>query len=183
MRKQALISLIILLLLSGCKINEQVYKEKGFAERVKFVGIDNLAQINPSLYRGAQPTKKGFVNLKKLGVKTIINLRSSHSDENECKGFGFKYYHIKVNPVKTPESSQIRQFIEIATTPENQPVFFHCQLGKDRTGMMCAIYRILCDGWSNEEALSEMDYFGSNYLFNEFIRGFDKNMLTYGQDK
>jgi hypothetical protein len=32
------------------------------------------------LYRGAQPTEEGIKQLKALGVKTIVNLRSLHGD-------------------------------------------------------------------------------------------------------
>jgi len=32
----------------------------------------------------------------------------------------------------------------------------HCQQGADRTGLMCAIYRVAVCGWSKEQAAKEM---------------------------
>ena len=38
----------------------------------------------------------------------------------------------------------------------NTPVFVHCQYGAERTGTMCAIYRIAVEGWNKNEAIEEM---------------------------
>ena len=38
-------------------------------------GIVNFGKVNDVLYRGAQPDDAGLERLKRLGVKTIINLR------------------------------------------------------------------------------------------------------------
>lgn len=40
-------------------------------------GLPNLHKVTEDLYRGAQPTADGIEQLKKMGIKTIINLRSS----------------------------------------------------------------------------------------------------------
>src|ERR1700679_22308 len=40
-------------------------------------GIGNFGKVNDSLYRGAQPDEAGIKSLKALGVKTIINLRTT----------------------------------------------------------------------------------------------------------
>ena len=36
---------------------------------------------------------------------------------------------------------------------ENGPFLIHCQHGADRTGLMSAMYRILEQGWTPEDAL------------------------------
>ncbi len=33
-------------------------------------------------------------------------------------------------------------FLRIVTDPKRVPVLVHCQAGADRTGTMCAVYRI-----------------------------------------
>ena len=32
----------------------------------------------------------------------------------------------------------------------------HCQHGSDRTGTMIAVYRVIIDGWSKDDAVREM---------------------------
>ena len=43
------------------------------------------------------------------------------------------------------------------------PVLVHCQHGADRTGTMCAVYRIAVDGWTKKEAIREMRDGGFNF--------------------
>src|SRR5689334_13434204 len=46
-------------------------------------GVRNFYQVTTNLYRGAQPTVEGMKQLKALGIKTVINLRAFHSDQDE----------------------------------------------------------------------------------------------------
>jgi protein tyrosine/serine phosphatase len=48
-------------------------------------------------------------------------------------------------------------------------VFFHCARGADRTGMFGAIYRIEVEGWTNAEAIEEMQAFGYNDFYKDLI--------------
>ena len=50
--------------------------------------------------------------------------------------------------------------IEIVTDPASRPVYFHCWRGKDRTGAMCAAYRMAVQGWDLSAARREMDLLG-----------------------
>jgi protein tyrosine/serine phosphatase len=93
--------------------------------------------------------------LKKLGIKTIINLRSFRSDRNEIKDTGLEYEQIRVDAWHIRDKAVI-SFLQIVTDPNRTPVFVHCQQGADRTGTMCAIYRIAVQDWSKDEAISEM---------------------------
>ena len=43
------------------------------------------------------------------------------------------------------------------------PVLVHCQHGADRTGSMCALYRIMRQGWKVEDAITEMKDGGYGY--------------------
>jgi len=71
-----------------------------WAEAVKIDGLPNLHRVTPSLYRGAQPLDSGFEQLRKLGVKKVINLRAFHSDRKaaeaaglKCEEISFKTWH------------------------------------------------------------------------------------------
>ena len=52
-----------------------------WATKLDRPGLPNLHKINNRLYRGDQPTAEGIKELEKLGVHTIVNLRSGHSDK------------------------------------------------------------------------------------------------------
>ena len=55
-----------------------------------------------------------------------------------------------------PEREDAVLFLRIVTDPNRTPVLVHCQYGADRTGTMCAIYRIVVQKWPKEEAIREM---------------------------
>jgi malate synthase len=55
-----------------------------------------------------------------------------------------------------PERKEVVKFLQIVTDEKRYPILFHCQHGADRTGIMCALYRIAVQGWSREEAIQEM---------------------------
>ena len=57
--------------------------ERQWAQRLGLPGVENLHKVSDKLYRGAQPIKEGMQQLKELGIKTIVNLRSFHSDRGE----------------------------------------------------------------------------------------------------
>ena len=110
--------------------------------------------MSDDLFRGAQPTREGFANLKALGVKTVVNLRSLHSDRDLLPA-DMDYINIPMKGWHV-ESEDLATFLKIAGDPERQPVFVHCQRGADRTGLACAVYRITVEGWSNDDAIAEM---------------------------
>ena len=167
----------------GGKFN-QLYRDKHGANRVdksrpeiwakpiELPGLPNHYKVSDDLYRGAQPTAEGMRQLKKLGVKTIVNLRLFHSDRNKITGMGFSYQHIPVTAWH-PEDEEVVRFLKIATDPNCTPVFVHCQRGAHRTGLMCAVYRIAVQGWSKSEAIDEM----TNGSFN-FYPGWP-NLIGY----
>jgi protein tyrosine phosphatase (PTP) superfamily phosphohydrolase (DUF442 family) len=134
---------------------ETVPAQKKWAERIELPGLPNLHKVSDDLYRGAQPTAEGMKQLEKLGVKTVVNLRSFHSDRDEIKGTGLAYEHISMTPLSIEDKYVVR-FLQIVTDSSRTPVFVHCQHGADRTGTMCAIYRIAVQGWSKDEAIEEM---------------------------
>jgi protein tyrosine/serine phosphatase len=130
-------------------------RPKKWAEPMKLKGVPNLHKISDGLYRSAQPTAEGMENLRKLGIETIINLRAFHSDRDEIGETGLAYEHIHMKTWH-PEETDVVRFLQIVTNPRRHPVLFHCQHGADRTGTMCALYRVLVQGWTKEEALKEM---------------------------
>lgn len=127
-------------------------------------GLTNFAKVTDVLYRGAQPTKEGFAELKKLGVKTIINLRAKHSDEELIKGLDLNYFSIPINTWSL-DNQHTARFLDIVLDKANQPVFVHCQHGSDRTGTMVAVYRVYVQKWKPEEAIKELPVFGFHKIW------------------
>lgn len=142
-----------------------------WAVRLDKPGLPNFFQVSPVLYRGAQPVAGGMAQLQNLGVKTVVNLRGFHDDDDLMEGTSLAQVSI---PFHTwhPEEEDMVKFLQTVTDPAKQPVFVHCKRGIDRTGTMVAVYRIAVQGWTKEEALREMTRGGFGYdgLFPNLVK-------------
>ena len=144
------------------------------------IGIDNFARITETYYRGAQPDGRGFAELAKLGVKTIINLTSFDALPDEpamVAEAGMKYVAIPMTTRVPPTAEQLAQFLSIVNDPASQPVYVHCVGGKHRTGVMSAVYRMTQHAWTPDQAFKEMKKFkyGATFLhpeFKKFVYGY-----------
>jgi protein tyrosine/serine phosphatase len=133
-----------------------------WAEPIELEGVPNLHRLTPMLYRSEQPTALGMKNLEKLGIRTVINLRAFNSDTQELRGTTLRGVHV---PVLTwnLETEDIVTVMRELRRPENGPFLIHCQHGADRTGLMSAMYRMLEQDWSAEDALQELVQGGYGY--------------------
>jgi len=143
-----------------------------WATPIEREGLPNLHKVSDDYYRGAQPTAEGMQELKKMGIKTVINLRAFHSDRDELGDLDLAYEHIPM-VAWHPEEEDIIRFLKIVTDQKRTPVFVHCQHGADRTGVMSAIYRIVVEDWTKEEAIKEMTEGG--FGFHKIW----KNLITF----
>jgi protein tyrosine/serine phosphatase len=125
-------------------------------------GLPNLHRVSDDLYRGAQPAAGGIRQLEALGVRTIINLRSSDTDRDLLPVPGIAYEHIPMTAWR-PNDDDVVHFLRIVTDESRLPAFVHCRRGADRTGMMVAIYRISVQGWEKEQAIAEMTQGGFRF--------------------
>jgi len=142
-----------------------------WAQPIQMQGVPNLHKVSDTLYRSAQPSAEGMRNLKAMGIETIVNLRAFHSDRDKIGDTGLAYEHIYMKAWH-PEEEDVVRFLQIVTNPKRTPVLVHCLHGADRTGTMCAIYRVAIQGWSKEEALQEMTQggFGFHGIWENLIR-------------
>jgi protein tyrosine/serine phosphatase len=142
--------------------NDLTTRPSNWAIPLNHSGVSNFYQVTTNLYRGAQPSAEGMKELKSMGIKTILNLRSFHSDHGLVSSGDVKLARLHMKPWHA-EDEDVVAFLKIASNTNNLPLFVHCQRGADRTGMICAMYRIVICGWTKESAIEEMKEGGFHF--------------------
>ena len=125
--------------------------------------VSNLHQVTPVLYRSAKLDSADVAQLQTLGVKTVISLRSFHSDTQVLDGSGIRAVRIPINTWAIRDKHVIETMRSIRAAEQQGSVLLHCLHGADRTGLMAAMYRMLYQGWPREKAIDELKNGGYGY--------------------
>jgi protein tyrosine/serine phosphatase len=146
-----------------------------WAEPITLEGVPNLHRLTPLLYRSEQPTALGMRNLEKLGIRTIINLRAFNDDADEVRGTSLRTEHTKILTWRV-DDRHVVEVMRMLRQTENGPFLIHCQHGADRTGLMSAMYRMLEQDWTAEDALAELT--GGGYGYHSMWRNIKRYVLS-----
>lgn len=141
--------------------------------------IPNLRVVSEHVVRGGQPEPEGLKCLHDAGVRVIINLCGSSSlvsffrnsssaptcaetpevaeERAMAKELGMEFISIPLDVFRQPKAENLQDFVNaISKANHDAPVFLHCLHGRDRTGLMTALYRVSCHGWDADKAYAEM---------------------------
>lgn len=55
-----------------------------------------------------------------------------------------------------PADKVVQEFLAVVGNTANHPILVHCFAGVHRTGAMCAVFRMQCQGWPAERAIEEL---------------------------
>jgi protein tyrosine phosphatase (PTP) superfamily phosphohydrolase (DUF442 family) len=112
------------------------------------------------MYRSAQlspETLKG--RIEQHGIKTVLNLRGPQDDDDAwyqaekktCIESGVRLVDLKLDPEKLPHPDVLRALLDEF---ENQasPALMHCRAGADRSGLAAALYLMIHEGKSLDQA-------------------------------
>jgi protein tyrosine/serine phosphatase len=131
-------------------------REAKWARHITLNGVPNLSQVTPNLFRSAQPTSAGFKALEnELNVQTVISLRDFHSDADLLTGTKIERQSVPMNAWHITSESVVAALKLVKAAEARGPVLLHCQHGADRTGVVVAMYRIIFQDWTKEQALDE----------------------------
>jgi protein tyrosine/serine phosphatase len=157
--------------LQTCALAEE--RPTKWAQRVD--GVGNLHKVAENLYRCAQPDAAGMATLEKMGIRTVINLRDSHDDLDEAKGSRLRLLRMEMD-AHGLETERIARVLALLRETEFGPFVVHCQHGADRTGAVCAMFRMVEQGWTREEAIREMREggYGFHALWKNIINYLEK---------
>ncbi len=146
--------------------------------------LPNFHRVNETLYRGAQPTAEGIAQLRRLGVRTVINLRKPEEALAErplVEQQGMNFVSEPLPFFNPPGLEAMRRIQSVLLDPVRQPVFVHCRRGTERTGEVIAVYRVSVEGWSTARALREARSCGLRWWQIRMRRYIGKFLLNPGE--
>tara|TARA_B100001059_G_scaffold175532_1_gene175875 strand:- start:41 stop:718 length:678 start_codon:yes stop_codon:yes gene_type:complete len=132
----------------------------------------NFYQFSPNAFRSNQPSPRRLKKYKKLGIKTIINLRGtpeqSHYllEKETCDELGLVLINCSMwARAFTPK----KYFIELFDNFDKieKPFVVHCKSGADRASIAAAFYQIYIQGYSVKQT---RDQFSIKYLHLKFTK-------------
>ncbi len=142
--------------------------------------ILRFKQVDQGVYRGSQPqNSRDYDTLQSLGIKTILNLRTSGAVDKEraiAEKRGMNFVHAPISNISTillpPRVSSVERALDALSNPNLSPIFVHCKVGKDRTGYIVALHQILHRNVSPRVAFKEMYAMG----FSRYFVGLEKDL-------
>ncbi|CUH81480.1 fused DSP-PTPase phosphatase/NAD kinase-like protein [Tropicibacter naphthalenivorans] len=121
----------------------------------------NFYQIAPGVWRSNQPTHARFEKYAAMGIKTVVNLRGEDGhahylfEKESCDALGLKLINAKIHARNAASLDRVIGVIDALRAAE-KPMLFHCKSGADRAGFTAAMYLMIFEGASVDEAMKQL---------------------------
>jgi len=128
--------------------------------------IVRFEELDEGVYKGSKPKSDAdYQFLRSKGIKHILNLRFfpflSASERRKAKANGMILITgtIIASPAQ-PTKRHIDLILCMLRDKCLRPIYFHCDLGRDRASLIAALYKVYFRGMPQEEAWREAEQAG-----------------------
>lgn len=144
--------------------------------------IRRLRAVIPGVfYRGSAPSPKDVLELKeKLGIRKIVSLDRETGDriDRACKMLGIEHVKLYMDHFRKSLYHAVSQNLW-KLFAEGGPTYVHCHEGKDRTGLMVALFKCKYMGMNPKKALEEAKSLGFGIgVPPEVVKLYEKVILS-----
>ncbi len=139
-----------------------------------------VRMVAPGVYFGEAPrTDCDYRELQALGIRTVVELRKflprkSEQEQSVAASYGMAHVLIPMGFRPTADCTP-EEALAAMTDPSLMNVYVHCVLGRDRTGLVVALYRVRYLGWPAATAYEQM----RAERFNPLLRDLDRYFWRY----
>lgn len=120
--------------------------------------LAHFGKVDDGVYKGSRPrTDADYRLLQSHHVKYILDLQflpfQQRTEQKKAKRYGMEVINVRINasPV-SPSEKHIASILTILRDKRYQPIYFHCALGRDRTALVAALYKMYFLGMSQPDA-------------------------------
>jgi len=121
----------------------------------------NRYEVAPGLYRSAQPTPRQLARFARQGGRSVVYLRGGREhgawqlEKEACDRLGLNLEEFVVRSRGAPDRETVLAAPAFFAALE-KPALIHCKSGADRAGFVSALYKVVVEGASADEALSQL---------------------------
>ncbi|MCP5038719.1 MAG: dual specificity protein phosphatase family protein [Rhodobacteraceae bacterium] len=121
----------------------------------------NMYPLTGQVWRSNQPGPHRFHRLRRLGIKSIINLRGAsvfavyQFEAENCAVSGIRLYDNRISAYSLSDRESYLSLLTLFDQVE-KPLLIHCKSGADRAGFASALYLIDQDGLTVDEARKQL---------------------------
>ncbi|MBB3021215.1 protein tyrosine/serine phosphatase [Microvirga lupini] len=132
----------------------------------------NKHRVTERVWRSAQPAPHQIAALKAEGVRTIVNLRGGREhgswqlQKDMCDRLGINLVEFVVRSRGAPDRKTLLSAKDFFDTIE-YPAVLHCKSGADRAGFVAALYLIVYEGKSIDEAQQQLSMRYGHFRFSK----------------
>jgi hypothetical protein len=124
--------------------------------------IRRFRKITDGLYRGSGPSPKDVRHLKEeFGIKKIVSLDEEAGERisRACKLLGIEQVKIYLDGSRKSLINLLKHNLKKLLI-DGGPTFIHCHEGKDRTGLLSALFKCKYMGANADDAIEEAKSLG-----------------------
>jgi protein tyrosine phosphatase (PTP) superfamily phosphohydrolase (DUF442 family) len=128
-------------------------------------GLHHVYALSDDIISGAEPEgEQAFVELQKLGIKTVLSVDGKAPDAATAAKYGLRYVHVPIRYSGITEEERVaiaKSFREL-----EGPFYVHCFHGQHRGPAAAALGRVVLDGAGRDQAIAEMrQYCGTSQKY------------------
>lgn len=129
--------------------------------KLDILGVPNGYDVDGKVWRSGQPSDSAWPLIRKAGAVAVLDLNSelpepALAQARLAKANDLLYTALDWNGILPPSLKKVETALELLDEWSIKgPVLVHCLQGSDRTGTLCACWRIHHDGWDLDDSIFE----------------------------
>jgi protein tyrosine/serine phosphatase len=147
--------------------------------------LQHFDSVDEGVYKGSRPKSDAdYQFLQSLHIKYVVDLQAvpflSHSEQKKAKKYGITVLPGTMNASPfSPTEKHVNKVLAILHDGRYHPVYFHCKLGRDRTGVIAALYKMYFMGMSEPEAMQYLHENGYGFKFGWLRSGLTRYLRNH----
>lgn len=166
---------LVLLSILFCTVSSLVLADEEKENWAKPIDISfRFYQVSPLLYRSALPNASDVDMIKKHNIGVIISFIKDDDkkwlgDSSDIQLISYPSHADRIDDDDVLDALKIIQNAK----SHGKSVLIHCKHGQNRTGLFVAMYRIVLQNWTKEQAINELLYSVNSTEFDDVSDAID----------